>query len=561
MAGREREKWRKIIMRKLEGRDRVEWHCFKDIIKEHNKLFEYADTSRSRVVQLEIQVVQLQQEKLELQRRVQELSLTRGAGGSAPGSEKIAALEQKLFKLQEEVTELHRQKGENAEKLMEFNNVLREKEHELTIKEGQIQDLTIDKQGVDQECTHLQQKIIELDSSCQMVKDELQALQLACTTMEENYRKVQEENQELVARWMAQKAKAADEINAQNENQLRVRQQKLLKDLSEAAKEPVNINHEHFGAPTVPFCAIISIPSYPDKKFDVHEGEVNAARFSSSGRLFASGGADRKVKIWEQVNGNYTIKGVFYGCNSGVMSVQFDPQEKLVLAASHEGACRVWTLSDQRSRHTLTGHSQKVMSAKFFGGATKVVSGAHDRTLKIWDLRSKQCTRTIFAGSSCNDIVINEGIGAQVASGHLDKTVRFWDVRSDNQSSVGEITLQGKITSLDLTHDRNYMLASARDDTVKLLDLRMNQVMSTCSADGFKVATDHTRASFSPDGQYVICGSHDGSIFVWDASTAKLEKVLKEHSASVIVCAWHPDGSSIISCDRNKHAILWTNRY
>jgi len=106
-----------------------------------------------------------------------------------------------------------------------------------------------------------------------------------------------------IARWMAQKAKAADEINAQNENQLRVRQQKLLKDLSEAAKEPVNINYEHFGAPTVPFCAIISIPSYPDKKFDVHEGEVNAARFSSSGRLFASGGADRKVKIWEQVNG------------------------------------------------------------------------------------------------------------------------------------------------------------------------------------------------------------------------------------------------------------------
>lgn len=33
----------------------------------------------------------------------------------------------------------------------------------------------------------------------------------------------------------------------------------------------------------------------------------------------------------------------------------------------------------------------------------------------------------------------------------------------------------------------------------------------------------------SPDGQYVICGSHDGSIFVWDASTARLEKVLKEH--------------------------------
>ncbi|XP_068685907.1 autophagy-related protein 16-1-like [Montipora foliosa] len=560
MAGGER-KWRKTILRKLEVRDRVESHYFKDIIREHNKLFEYADTSKSRVVQLEIQVVQLQQEKLELQGRVQELSSTGGGGGgSGNGSEKIASLEQKLFKLQEELTELHRQKGENAQKLMELNNVLREKEHELSVKEGQFQDLTIDKEGVDKECTHLQQKIIELDATCQMVKDELQALQLAYTALETKHRRVQEENQELITRWMAQKAKAADEINAQNENQLRLRQQKLLKDLSEAAKEPVNINCDH-DTPMIPSCVIVSIPSYPDKKIDAHDGEVNAARFSLSGKFFATGGADRRVKIWEQVNGNYTTKGIFHGSNSGVLSVQFDPQEKLILASSHDGACRVWTLSDQRLRHTLTGHSQKVMSAKFYGGATKVVSGAHDRTLKIWDLRSKQCTRTIFAGSSCNDIAINERISSQVASGHLDRTVRFWDVRTANQSSVAEITLQGKITSLDLSQDMNYMLASARDDTVKLLDLRMNQVMLTCSADGFKVAMDHTRASFSPDSQYVICGSQDGSIFIWDASTAKLEKILKEHNSSVVVCTWHPDGSSIISCDRNKRAILWTNKY
>ena len=39
-------------------------------------------------------------------------SLTGGGGGGGGGSEKIAGLEQKLFKLQEELTELHRQKGE-----------------------------------------------------------------------------------------------------------------------------------------------------------------------------------------------------------------------------------------------------------------------------------------------------------------------------------------------------------------------------------------------------------------------------------------------------------------
>ena len=39
-------------------------------------------------------------------------SLTGGGAGGGAGSEKIAVLEQKLFKLQEEVTELHRQRGE-----------------------------------------------------------------------------------------------------------------------------------------------------------------------------------------------------------------------------------------------------------------------------------------------------------------------------------------------------------------------------------------------------------------------------------------------------------------
>ncbi|XP_020602724.1 autophagy-related protein 16-like [Orbicella faveolata] len=153
-----------------------------------------------------------------------------------------------------------------------------------------------------------------------------------------------------IGRWMAQKAKDADKVNAENETQRRIHQEKLQKALIDAAKEHVQVNLPNSDQPAIPFCAIISVPSYPDKKFDAHDGEVNAARFSNSGRLFVTGGADRKVKVWEKVNGNYTLKGTMHGSNAGIMSVQIDPQEKLVLAGSHEGACRVWTLGDQRLR-------------------------------------------------------------------------------------------------------------------------------------------------------------------------------------------------------------------
>lgn len=51
-----------------------------------------------------------------------------------------------------------------------------------------------------------------------------------------------------------------------------------------------------------------------------------------------------------------------------------------------------------------------------------------------------------------------------------------------------------------------------------------------CSADGFKVAFDWTRAAFSPDGQYIAAGSSDGSVFIWSVVTHTVENVLKNHA-------------------------------
>ncbi|CAF4483973.1 unnamed protein product, partial [Rotaria sp. Silwood2] len=51
------------------------------------------------------------------------------------------------------------------------------------------------------------------------------------------------------------------------------------------------------------------------------------------------------------------------------------------------------------------------------------------------------------------------------------------------------------------------------------------------SHDDFKVASDTIKAVLSPDCTYACAGSNDGSVFVWNTATGKIEKVLnKEHS-------------------------------
>ena len=116
------------------------------------------------------------------------------------------------------------------------------------------------------------------------------------------------------------------------------------------------------------------------------------------------------------------------GANAGILCIDFDSQEKHVLASSADFACRLWSTADLRLKLSLTGHTNKAMAVRFMP-EYKVISGSHDRTLKLWDLRSKACIRTIFVGSSCNDLVTGDSSGNSIISGHADKKIRFWDPR------------------------------------------------------------------------------------------------------------------------------------
>ena len=47
------------------------------------------------------------------------------------------------------------------------------------------------------------------------------------------------------------------------------------------------------------------------------------------------------------------------------------------------------------------------------------------------------------------------------------------------ESIVRELELLGRVTSLDLNHDRTELLTCSRDDLVKIIDLRSNAVRQT----------------------------------------------------------------------------------
>ncbi len=64
-------------------------------------------------------------------------------------------------------------------------------------------------------------------------------------------------------------------------------------------------------------------------------------------------------------------------------------------------------------------------------------------------------------------------------------------------------------------------------------------------------------AIFSADGRYILTGSRDNAVRLWDAQTGQLVRQFVGHTNIVQRVTFSPDGSYILSASQDKTARLW----
>ncbi|XP_076621850.1 autophagy-related 16 [Colletes latitarsis] len=332
LFSREDNNWRKDLILQLQERNRRQTYCFADLISLHNGLFDRANTLRGENIQLTI--------------AIETLRRTTSGGTSAPGA--TSDLEARLLKQAEELATLHKRKGEHTQQIVDLNNKVQEMTKEIQIKDAGLAECMEINTNLRLEVTNCLAREKELEGINQMLKDEHQALQLAFTSLEEKLRKVQDENRQLVERFIKYKTRDAEKINEENDNFLKMRHARMQKELEDAARDtrPVSPDRSSLkegitGLPT-------AVPTKVSVTFNAHDGEVYAVKWSPVDRILATGGADRKVKLWNITKGISESKGILVGSNAGVMSIDFDSTGMLILGASNDYASRVWTVNDLR---------------------------------------------------------------------------------------------------------------------------------------------------------------------------------------------------------------------
>ncbi len=126
-----------------------------------------------------------------------------------------------------------------------------------------------------------------------------------------------------------------------------------------------------------------------------HSDAVYGLAFSPDGKLLASGAADRAVKVWEVASGKrlYTLGE----STDWVYAIAWSPDGRHLAAAGIDRSIRVWQVSPQGGRvvHSVFAHEAPVIRLAYAADGKTLYSLGENGAAKAWDA-GRMVERTVY---------------------------------------------------------------------------------------------------------------------------------------------------------------------
>ena len=97
--------------------------------------------------------------------------------------------------------------------------------------------------------------------------------------------------------------------------------------------------------------------------------------------------------------------------------------------------------------------------------------------------------------------------------------------------------------SVAFSSDSKYIVSGSWDKTIKLWDAKNRQLIRTYKGHKETIVS----VAFSPNDKYIVSGSWDKTIKLWDTENGQLIRTYKGHKDMLVSVAFSPDGKYIVS--------------
>jgi WD40 repeat protein len=324
-----------------------------------------------------------------------------------------------------------------------------------------------------------------------------------------------------------------------------------------------------------------------------HADEIRTLAFNAAGTRLASAGADRVVHIWDMTTGKL-VAGPNPSARQSIAVVGetlFSTAGNLLQAWDREAGQRAWPTSDSEPVHfvaaspdgkriattgpTLDVKVWNIASHKVeqvlshtrgpIGSPAFAADGQHiatasvsDGLLWLWKIGTPEallvipeaadnCTLEAIVFHPNGKYVAVGGIDWLATSGH-DGALCVWDLEARDKL----ITMEAGVTALTFDSNGRYLAAgtfSQKGQSVVVWDFDKQEKV-------FDLPGHHDRinaVAFSPDGSWLVSGSDDCTVRVWNVLTGRLA-VARQFDAAVQSLAFSPDGQYLFTGNGNTTA-------
>ncbi|RLU26215.1 hypothetical protein DMN91_000008 [Ooceraea biroi] len=354
--------------------------------------------------------------------------------------------------------------------------------------------------------------------------------------------------------------------------------------------------------PTRPFRLItgsedntIAVFEGPPFKFKMTKQEhtrfVQTVRYSPDGNLFASGGFDGKVFIYNGTTSDLVGEIGSPAHQGGVYGVAWKSDGKQLLTASGDKTCKLW---DVETRSLITefnmgttvddqqGHNKPITVLTLSPDRGTIYTGSHDGFITNWNAETGENDRVQGHGHG-NQINGMKAVGNLLYTAGIDDTLRSVDIASNAYAETSVVKLDSQPRGLDICDDI-VVVASVRQIAVTQNDKKLSSIaidyepscvsinqetrdVAIGSTSDNKLA--HNRewgfhnarvnsVAWSANSDMVASGSLDTTIIIWSVTNPAKHTIIKNaHPQSQITRLVWLDEETLISVGQDCNTKIW----